>query len=181
MSPLKPYGSPARRANPRRTSKAVEEPNANDPPSEHVARLPFESNHEVNDLRPHSAESRSNGRVVIGALRRDLRTCLADAQTMALDRAQEAGVQTADAVSHAQNTLSSDRRVGSNRHDTCSSNAGRNRPQQNCSAPSGTESRGRSPHTIPSTPDGAPEFRDLAGFEWRVRQPSRRDSKCVPI
>lgn len=181
MSPLKPYGSPARRANPCRTSNAVEEPNANDPPSEHVARLPFESHHEVNDLRPHSAEARSNGRVVIGAVRRDLRTCLADAQAMAFDRAGEDRDKATDAASSAQNPLSSDRHVDSIRHDTCSSNAGRNRPEQNYSAPSGTESRGRSAHTIPSTPDGAPEFRDLAGFEWRVRQPSRRDSKCVPI
>ena len=120
MSPLKPYGSPARRANPCRTSNAVEEPNANDPPSEHVARLPFKSHHEVNDLRPHSAEARSNGRVVIGAVRRDLRTCLADAQAMAFDRAGEDRDKATDAASSAQNPLSSDRHVDSIRHDTCS-------------------------------------------------------------
>ena len=181
MSPLKPYGSPARRANPRRTSNAVEEPNANDPPSEHVASLGYELHLEVNDRRPSSAEARSHGRVRIGVLRRDLLTCLADAQAMASDRATIHSVEHPDAASRRQKAVSRDPRVDSARHDTCSSDARRMRPEQISSMSTDTEARGRSPRTIPSVPEGGPDFRDLARFEWRVRQPSRRDSKCVPI
>ena len=42
------------------------------------------------------------------------------------------------------------------------------------------EQRGLVPRPVPSVPSLIPDFRNLAGFEWRVRQPTRRETQCVP-
>ena len=42
------------------------------------------------------------------------------------------------------------------------------------------EKRGPVPRPVPSVPSLIPDFRNLAGFEWRVRQPTRRETQCVP-
>jgi hypothetical protein len=40
--------------------------------------------------------------------------------------------------------------------------------------------RGPVSRPVPSVPSLIPDFRNLAGFEWEVRQPTRREAQCVP-
>ena len=80
------------------------------------------------------------------------------------------GNKATDAASSAQNPLSSDRHVDSIRHGTLAlSNAGRNRPEQNYSAPSGRSHGAETRTWNPSTPDGAPESRFPQGSRTGVR------------
>ena len=145
-----------------------------------MASLRFEPRNELIEERPISAETCSNRRVRIGALRADLRTCLADARAMALERPPRPAAEEAGASSRSPNAYDAIACVDSGRSGTFTSEVSRDRSEPNSAALAGAVSRGRAPHTIPSVPEGGPDFRDLARFEWRVRQPSRRDSQCVP-
>lgn len=126
--------------------------------------------------------------VQIGALRRELPACLADAERMAHVQAKSFDSRVDEASSPDVESLTSSIRrirVDSAPHSTCSTNAVLDAPgarfQEISSTPNGVEARGRTPHTIPSMQLGGPDFRDLARFEWRVRKTSRRDFQCVPI
>ena len=119
--------------------------------------------------------------VQIGALRREWPACLADVQEMARSQAFPRHFA---ARNDAENVLSPAKEkmsVDSDRHSTCFFEVEETPP--NTIQPS-SKDEGMAAHgapSVPSQPMGEPDFRDLARFEWRVRQPTRRDSQCVPI
>lgn len=122
-----------------------------------------------------------------GDVCRILHSCRRGAQGLTLRDAQHA-TQTGDAPH-----MSSQRSVA--RHEDCSrcgrpdASSGRptdRKPAQKqarhhdwCSSRS-EGLRGDLPLSLPSTRNPLPDPRERARLEWRVRQPSRRDSQCVP-
>ena len=165
----------------------ISKSHANDPPSEHRAILRVQSDQPRSEPLTSDAERRSeppnrDAGVVIGVLRRDLPACLADVQRMASVQAVALASTNSTASDLPEIELtqrSADPCVEFDGHAICSSPASVTRP--NPSRPSQNEVvRDFVSPSVPSAPNVAPGFRDRARFEWRVRQPSRRDSQCVP-
>ncbi len=175
---------PRSTGSPGTSDDSTRESNANDPPSEHRAILRFGTDPRRTDQdgvdRDRDPACAHNGAdVLIGALRRTLHACLEDVQRMA---SVQALARSAAAPRSPENVLTQHPRilgVESNRHATCSYTQSDMRLIPSRSSQS-EEMRSRVSPSISSTPSGVPDFRDLARFEWKIRQPSRRDSQCVP-
>ena len=171
-------GSPGTSDDPTRESNAI------DPPSEHRAILRFgtdprRTDHDAVDRDRDPACAHNSAHVLIGALRRTLHACLEDVQRMA---SVQAVARSAAVPRSPENGLTQHPRilgVESSRHATCSYTQPDMRLSPSRSSQS-EEMRSRVSPSISSMPSGVPDFRDLARFEWKIRQPSRRDFQCVP-
>ena len=119
--------------------------------------------------------------VRIGALRREWPACLADAQQMARFQASPHRLECEGETVRVESRGAEEICADSDRHNTCSTEVAETPPKtiQPSSDDEAVAAPGSS--SIPSQPPRGPDFRDLARFEWRVRQPTRRDTQCVPI
>ena len=112
---------------------------------------------------------------------REWPACLADAQQMARFQASPYRLEREGGDCARPEPRFRKMSVDSDRHNTCSIEAAETPPKM--LQPSSDDEAVAAPgsSSIPSPPPRGPDFRDLARFEWRVRQPTRRDTQCVPI
>ena len=142
----------------------------------HSVRVPAERKTSLRMVPPAGDPT-----VRIGALRREWPACLADAQQMARFQASPYRLEREGGDCARPEPRFRNMSVDSDRHNTCSTEVAETRPKtiQHSSDDEAVAAPGSS--SIPSQPTRGPDFRDLARFEWRVRQPTRRNTQCVPI
>lgn len=142
----------------------------------HSGRVPAERKTSLRMVPPAGDPT-----VRIGTLRREWPACLSDGQQMARFQASPHRMEREGETVRVQSRGAEEICADSDRHNNCSTEVAETNPKtiQPSSDDEAVAAPGSS--SIPSQPPRGPDFRDLARFEWRVPQPTRRNTQCVPI